>query len=398
LRISTALPRSGFLLVICSFGCAALIAHSAWDKRDLHMRVAGQEAVSIFAKVPKVAAVTTDRKGYVYVLSRADNTITKISPAGSIEKVIGPSLEHGYQIQVPSAALQPLHVDDEGRIYIFSAGMLFIINEDGKVLNADAQGTMPPGFRVGFVTWIGTRIDGGIYVFPSLEGKRSLVSVIGLDGAQKGSFGDRLFSQKSGSGVFRLAVDRRNNLYAFPTDFAAMVKYGPSGEFAGYHGLRLSPALEQIVASQNLSLDAALRLDEQGRQDISLGGFVVFLDVKILSNDSILCLTGDNSLVWYDQAGNKLRELNLAAYMFHHRSASVPPGFIQRFALSPDDGISLASMETPAISTESTLCNEAQQCAREPVTVFPALPIVFNQHDVGVARVNLSIEEPTPVR
>jgi len=221
LRISTASPLSGFLLVICSFGCAALIAHSAWDKRDPDMRAAVQETVSIFAKVPKVAAIATDRKGSVYLLSRANNTITKISPAGLIEKVIGPTLEHGYQIQVPSAALQPLHVDHEGRIYIFSAGTLFIINEDGKVLNADAQGTIPPGFRLGFVTWIGTRTDGGIYVFPSLEGKKSLVGVIGLDGARKGSFGDRLFSEKSGSGVFRLAVDRRNNLYAFPTDFAA---------------------------------------------------------------------------------------------------------------------------------------------------------------------------------
>ena len=116
-----------------------------------------------------------------------------------------------------------------------------------------------------------------------------------------------------------------------------MVKYGPSGELADYHEPRLSAALEEILASQNLSLDTALRLDEQGRQDINLGRFVVFLDVKVLSNNNILCLTGDNSLVWYDQAGNKLRELDLPAYMFQHRSANVPPGFIQRFALSLDD-------------------------------------------------------------
>ena len=180
------------------------------------MHAAAQNAVSIIARVPNAAAVATDGRGSVYVLSRANNTITKMSSAGSIERVIGPTLEHAYQIQVPSAALQPLHVDDEGRIYIFSAGTLFIINEDGKVLNADAQGTIPPGFRVGFVTWIGTRTGGGIYVFPSLENKTSLVSFIGLDGVRKGSFGDRLFSEKSGSGVFRLAVDRQTISMRFP--------------------------------------------------------------------------------------------------------------------------------------------------------------------------------------
>jgi hypothetical protein len=337
-RTSTAvrLP-SRFLLVACILGGGALITHSAREKHPSHMHAAAQNAVSIIARVPDVAAVATDRRGSVYVLSRANNTITKMNSAGSIETVIGPTLEHAYQVQVPAAALQPLHVDDEGRIYIFSAGTLFIINEDGKVLNADAQGTIPPGFRVGFVNWIGTRTDGGIYVFPSLDDDKSLVSIIGLDGARKGSFGDRLFSEKSGSAVFRIAVNRQNNLYAFASDFAAMVKYGPSGELADYHEPRLSPALEEIVASQNLSLDAALWLDKQGHQDISVGGFVVLLDVKILSDNNILCLTGDNSLLWYDQAGNKLRELNLAAYMFQHRSASVPPGFIQRFALSPDD-------------------------------------------------------------
>jgi hypothetical protein len=293
MRTSAMRLPSRFLLVACILGGVALIAHSAREKHASHTHEAVQQPVSIFAKVPKAAAVATDRKGSVYVLSRADNTITKMSSAGSIERVIGPTLEYAYRIQVPSAALQPLHVDDEGRIYIFSAGTLFIINGDGKVLNSDAQGTIPPGFRLGFVTWIGTRTDGGIYVFPSLEDKKSLVCVIGLDGARKGSFGDRLFSEKSGSGVFRLAVDRRNNLYAFPTDFAAMVKYGPSRELADYHEPRLSPALEQIVASHNLSLDTALRLDEQGRQDISVGGFVVFLDVKVLSDNNILCLTGD---------------------------------------------------------------------------------------------------------
>jgi hypothetical protein len=338
MRTSTAIRLpSRFLLVACILGGGTLITHFAREKHPSHIHAAAQNAVSIIASVPNVAAVATDRKGSVYVLSRANNTITKMSSAGPIERVIGPTLEHAYQIQVSSAALQPLHVDDEGRIYIFSAGTLFIIDEDGKVLNADAQGTIPPDFRVGFVNWIGTRTDGGICVFPSLDDNKSLVSIIGLDGARKGAFGDRLFFEKSGSGVFRLAVDRRNNLYAFASDFAAMVKYGPSGELADYHEPRLSPALEQIVASQNLSLDAALRLDEEGRQDISVGGFVVFLDVKVLSNDNILCLTGDNSLLWYDQAGNKLRELNLAAYIFQHRSANVPPGFIQRFALSPDD-------------------------------------------------------------
>jgi hypothetical protein len=226
-RTSTAvrLP-SRFLLVACILGGGALITHSAREKHPSHMHAAAQNAVSIIARVPDVAAVATDRRGSVYVLSRANNTITKMNSAGSIETVIGPTLEHAYQVQVPAAALQPLHVDDEGRIYIFSAGTLFIINEDGKVLNADAQGTIPPGFRVGFVNWIGTRTDGGIYVFPSLDDDKSLVSIIGLDGARKGSFGDRLFSEKSGSAVFRIAVNRQNNLYAFASDFAAMVKLG----------------------------------------------------------------------------------------------------------------------------------------------------------------------------
>jgi hypothetical protein len=115
------------------------------------------------------------------------------------------------------------------------------------------------------------------------------------------------------------------------------VKYGPRGELADYHLPRLSPGLEYVVASKNLSLDAALKLDKEKRPKVQSGGVLVFHDVQVLSDDNILCLTGDNSLVWYDGAGKALRELNLAEYMFQHRSTGTPPGIVRRFALSPDD-------------------------------------------------------------
>src|SRR5687767_2146636 len=110
MRISTHVLPFRFLLVIYTLGGAALFTHSARELDAPHRQVWFQDPLSIIARVPQAAAIASDRNGSVYVLSRANNTITKMSSVGSIERVIGPTLEYEYQIRVPQGAFQPLHI------------------------------------------------------------------------------------------------------------------------------------------------------------------------------------------------------------------------------------------------------------------------------------------------
>ncbi len=298
-------------------------------------------AVSIFAKVPGIAAITTDADGFLYALSRTNNTIMVFDPVGSILKVIGPTLQYGYRIEVPKAGFQPLHVDHNGRIYIVSNGVLLILDRSGELLNSDDKGVIAAGFRLGFVTWIGTTRDGRIYTFPSVHDDDTLVTVMGLDGTRVTSFGDRVFPKTSSMGAFRLAIDREDNLYALFAEFAGLVKYGSDGKMISFREPRLDLGFEDVIASRNLSLNSALQHeDAKGAQDIgrigrqrALENIMVFFDVKVLRDNSLLCLTGDHYLIWYDTTGRMVRSMNVPYLMYIHGS----PVLFYRFAVSPDD-------------------------------------------------------------
>jgi len=298
-----------------------------------HMVFPSPPTISIIATLPGVAGLATDLNGYIYLPSRTGHTITILDASGVVLKTIGPQLSHGYKLHFPKYGFIPIHVDRQGRIYVYSLPHLFVLDADGNLLNAASDGKLPRGFRLPFVYWLATTETNEIYVYPPPTDETALITVFSPDGTYVRSFGDRVFTKRSGINIFHLAKDHNNTLYAFFSNFATMIKYSSEGRYLSAAHLRCPSSIEEEVAASNVSMEQALALDSFSPVLATAARFPVYLDAQVLNQDTLICLANTLQLLWYSLDGQLVKHLDLPSLIFQ---AAIPFTFLERIAVGPE--------------------------------------------------------------
>jgi hypothetical protein len=264
------------------------------------------ESVSVFAVVPGLSGFTTDNDGTIYALSGTENRIVRLGPDGRILGSIGPLLEGGYSLQI-SRLCHPVHVDASGYIYIESKGYLFLLDTAGHVLNVDSDGKRINGFEVGSPSWIGTTRRGDIFVHPAINDENSLISVITPEGTRLPDFGDAIFPQGMPDNLFRVTMTENDTLYAVLSQFPAMLKYRPDQSFDSLIKLRLGKGLEQVIDSQDMSIEDAIQALSK-HEPIRIN-HTIFTDAESASENTLVCVSSAQ-ILWYSESGRLLRQLD----------------------------------------------------------------------------------------
>jgi hypothetical protein len=155
--------------------------------------------------------------------------------------------------------------------------------------------------------------------------------VLGEEGSRLLSFGDTLLPAES-TGIFHIAMDSQDNVYALFSRFSAMMKYGPDHKLLHLVKLRMSERIEERGKSiGDQPIDQVLReLAATGKMRDNK--HILFLDICAIDGNTVLCLTGDQELRWYSGDGQVLRAQFIAEY-FQGTGTSAA---FDRLAVGPD--------------------------------------------------------------
>ena len=296
--------------------------------------------ISQFAVIPGLAGIATSNGGDIYTISRTEHCIYQISHDGTISSVIGPALPSGFILEFSQdLGTIPLHVDSKGHIYVWCRGRLLVLDTSGHILNVDSDGKVPLGFNLAFVKWIGTTADGNIYVYPSVDDKFSLVSVLSPTGKHLSPLGDVIFDRRAYESVFRPVLTDDGTLFAFSAIFPLCVRYSLSGQVDRWFKLPLPSTLETLVAMNNMPFEEAFKKLLSGGPKRITKSTIVFTDAELLGASTFLCMTGDMQLCWYNTDGQLLKSYDLYQGLL---KAGMVGRLIRYFAVVPGGKLALA--------------------------------------------------------